>query len=476
MQNKPIVNNLKYWITSLLLLLLIMTASQSVTLAQRGITYENLVNRQQTQHIFLDYFTLPSSEPGKVTFVSTFRIDYSFLPFKKMNSSEENPKFFSPTTLSIEIFRTEDGHKKSRDEFSVKGLEPADRAIWRDTAYAETYEQTQSQKLFIEGKLQVDLPPGSYSYFLQLARGEGSGEQRSRQRTFTILPYSEKKQGNIIFAEQVTNQQNHHNARLLNYGNSAYYGSDFWLIAHMPGHQSNHRYQVEVERMKIQHRDTTTDRSVYSSRIDPSEIILSEQPSLTEQDNDLNLEFREGSEGEAYLIHKIPNGGFVNDLYRITIRRSGSDKPIARTFFRSRWNDMPVSLLNLNVAIDMLRFIVDSKQLKRIRSGSDREKEEKFREFWSQRDPTPDTEYNELMAEYYRRIDDAYERFTTLNQSGFETDRGKIFIKYGPPKNIERRFPSGKPAVEVWTYSNNQQFVFRATSGFGDFELVQNSK
>jgi len=130
-----------------------------------------------------------------------------------------------------------------------------------------------------------------------------------------------------------------------------------------------------------------------------------------------------------------------------------------------------VSLLNLNIAIDMLRFMVSDKKIEEIKSGSSAEKERKFREFWKERDPTPDTEFNELMTEYYDRIDYAYREFTTPQNPGFETDRGKAYILYGPPNEKERRLPTDAPAREIWYY-DNRTLVFEATTGFGDFKLV----
>nr|WP_286670562.1 GWxTD domain-containing protein [Fodinibius salsisoli] len=119
----------------------------------------------------------------------------------------------------------------------------------------------------------------------------------------------------------------------------------------------------------------------------------------------------------------------------------------------------------------MLHYIVNEKTLDQLRSGSESAREQKFRAFWEKRDPTPDTEYNELMAEYYRRIDYAYQNFTTNNTIGYESDQGEIYIKFGPPENKERRFPANGSTIEIWTYPN-RQFVFRATTGFGDFKLV----
>jgi GWxTD domain-containing protein len=140
----------------------------------------------------------------------------------------------------------------------------------------------------------------------------------------------------------------------------------------------------------------------------------------------------------------------------------------------SQWLDMPVSLYNLDIAIEMMKFIVDENQLSRLRSGSTAEKEQKFRDFWKQRDPSPNTEFNELMAEYYNRIDYAYKNFSSMQTPGFETDQGRAYILYGPPENIERRLPADAPTREVWEYSN-RTLIFEATTGFGDFRLISQS-
>lgn len=118
----------------------------------------------------------------------------------------------------------------------------------------------------------------------------------------------------------------------------------------------------------------------------------------------------------------------------------------------------------------MLRFILPEATLKSMKEGSFSEKEREFREFWAQRDPTPKTEYNELMTEYYRRIDQSYEKFSTFGVKGFETDRGRTWILMGPPDTIERLYPADEPTLERWTYPD-REYVFEAVSGFGDFRL-----
>lgn len=142
--------------------------------------------------------------------------------------------------------------------------------------------------------------------------------------------------------------------------------------------------------------------------------------------------------------------------------------------FLSRWFDIPSSLLNIDIAIENLKFMLESDQVREMKRGNAEEKERKFREFWASKDPTPGTDYNELMTEYYTRIDYAYKKFTTPSKPGHDSDQGRIYITYGPPDSIDRRFPTSGATQEVWRYGS-RTFIFSATSGFGDFQLITQS-
>src|SRR2546429_41515 len=75
------------------------------------------------------------------------------------------------------------------------------------------------------------------------------------------------------------------------------------------------------------------------------------------------------------------------------------------------------------------------------RLSNDDERDTFIEQFWKRRDPTPDTEENEFKEEHYRRIAYANERFAS-GTPGWKTDRGQIYIKFGPPDEIESH-PSG---------------------------------
>ncbi len=87
-------------------------------------------------------------------------------------------------------------------------------------------------------------------------------------------------------------------------------------------------------------------------------------------------------------------------------------------------------------------YIITSEERAAFRRLSTAEEQENFIEqFWLRRDPTPDTAENEFKEEHYRRIAYANERYAS-GIPGWKTDRGRIYITYGPPDEIESR-PSG---------------------------------
>src|SRR2546425_2942910 len=72
---------------------------------------------------------------------------------------------------------------------------------------------------------------------------------------------------------------------------------------------------------------------------------------------------------------------------------------------------------------------------------TDEEREQFLEQFWLRRDPTPDTVENEFKEDHYERIAYANERFAS-GIPGWKTDRGRIYIMYGKPDEIESH-PSG---------------------------------
>jgi GWxTD domain-containing protein len=87
-------------------------------------------------------------------------------------------------------------------------------------------------------------------------------------------------------------------------------------------------------------------------------------------------------------------------------------------------------------------YIITSEERTAFKRLATAEEQENFIEqFWLRRDPTPDSVENEFREEHYRRIAYANERYAS-GIPGWKTDRGRIYITYGPPDENESH-PSG---------------------------------
>jgi GWxTD domain-containing protein len=90
--------------------------------------------------------------------------------------------------------------------------------------------------------------------------------------------------------------------------------------------------------------------------------------------------------------------------------------------------------------IEDLAFIFTEQEMAQFRSLSAGDQEKMLVDFWRTVDPTPGTSENEAMIEHYRRVAYADEHYGTAGVRGAVTDRGKIYIKYGPPDDVQSFF------------------------------------
>ncbi len=90
---------------------------------------------------------------------------------------------------------------------------------------------------------------------------------------------------------------------------------------------------------------------------------------------------------------------------------------------------------------DVVYIITDEEKKAFKDLQTDEEREQFIEQFWLRRDPTPDTVENEFKEEHYRRIAYANEHYAS-GIPGWKTDRGRIYIMYGPPDENESH-PAG---------------------------------
>jgi GWxTD domain-containing protein len=101
-----------------------------------------------------------------------------------------------------------------------------------------------------------------------------------------------------------------------------------------------------------------------------------------------------------------------------------------------------------------------------------------LRRFWAKRDPTAGTPRNEVEDAFYARIAEANRRYREGGAAeipGWRTDRGRIFVKYGPPNDVLSRPQAANTLpYEVWKYSQGRalKYVFMDLTQFGNYALI----
>ena len=140
-----------------------------------------------------------------------------------------------------------------------------------------------------------------------------------------------------------------------------------------------------------------------------------------------------------------------------------SDFSNSRTYtIKIKWFNKPVSLRNTEQAIKYLKYIERKSVINDMLDHDSFQYAKLLQKYWKKFDPTPNTAYNPIMKEYYERIDYSMQHFTPISRkSGANTDRGKIYIKYGKPNEIKRTSNTYGQVTEIWFYKKvKKKFVF----------------
>ena len=140
----------------------------------------------------------------------------------------------------------------------------------------------------------------------------------------------------------------------------------------------------------------------------------------------------------------------------------------------------------------LVQYFLSSVDKKRLRSLSDEGKKNFLERFWASNDPNPVTEDNEYLEEVRDRVEYCNKHFSCFKE-GWETDRGRIYIKNGSPdelKKLETSFDTNEnpdnfgtvPSYtkytikdyQIWIYRINQDhsYVFLDLQANGNYKLI----
>jgi GWxTD domain-containing protein len=127
------------------------------------------------------------------------------------------------------------------------------------------------------------------------------------------------------------------------------------------------------------------------------------------------------------------------------------------------------------------KFIATKTEVDQYESLSGEQgKREFMQKFWDSRDQNQNDNMNKFYQDYLKRIKESNQKFRAGKKEGWKTDRGRVYLVYGEPSEIER-YPNETQArpYEIWHYNDIEGgaiFVFGDLTGFSDYQLLHSTK
>lgn len=417
------------------------------------------------ERFYYDVVNVPSPEPNATRFLVFFRMRNDVLTFTTVKAHYE-----ASPLLYIEFIDSTGVITVSRE--------------WHSTVTAASYEQTQSRKAFVSGGITVDIPPGTYTVAFELGdnaapRSKRFKETGIRGKDFyagnAITPplFAAPEQGDKVFQPFIFK------------GNIAF-PSDVHALISVGNTSEGEEYTYSVEQAseeghKVEYDDPLVLFSPLWGTVTPEmQRVLALQADekkggvsvrnaavQTMDQEPISSVSRTGAEkGVGLLDIPLPSSSMSTGKYVLKVCKKGTKDTLIHPFSLV-WEDKPLSLRNVQYAVELAYYIMTDEEYDEVNSGSLAVKRRKLYAFWQGKDPASSTVFNEAMAEYYSRVDYAYFNFQTLSErDGARTERGKIYILHGPPTSVDRKLEPDKPVLEVWRYDNNiaKEFVFESPS------------
>lgn len=332
-----------------------------------------------------------------------------------------------------------------------------------DTIYFDNYEDTQSKSIFLEATSEVVLPSSKYSLSFEF-----DIKQNSTSNTLT---------------EEIdlTKKENLHSPILLNTNRDDVFTKlDPFLLNNTISFDAKGG-KVIIPALELEEANYTFKISK-QKKVDNTPLNWEEKNSvegICSIINNIDFEFKSKFSDVKFdlvrnsnfsaLDFSFPKEKILPGIYKLEILKN--NEPFQTFSFNIRWHNRPISMNNLDYAIELLKYVAAEKTIISLLESDNMSTE--FLNWWKSKDPTPFTPFNEAIQQYYSRVDYAFFSFKTISESdGALTDRGKVFILKAFPAKVEEAFENNQTLIK-WQYKNiKKEYVFELIKA-GDYRLVE---
>jgi len=322
-----------------------------------------------------------------------------------------------------------------------------DSKIVRRQLAAASFNETRNPEKITREFFDLTLPPGEYELIMELYDLEIKKPFRTQQKltvsNFHKLPIAST---DIFFLKKITHKKL----------------KDIKPLMPPVRLMQDTSFYARIDLFSVQEQKVM----IYAS------IINNQEKRVFQDTLDIHLK---GRRQPVFfrLSHQLPFGEYTLNLHLI----SGEYEKTLEAKYYIRWHGHPETLSGMNMVIGPLNYIMNHHSWDELNSADDEEQKQIIETFWKQRDPTPNTITNELEEEFFRRVAFSNQHFSVYKGSlpGWLTDRGRIYILYGPPSDVDvpPTRPEAKERYEIWIYQNGQRrFVFFDKYHDGDYQLI----
>jgi GWxTD domain-containing protein len=375
-----------------------------------------------------------------------------------------------------------------------KQKNPVDSRNWKRELIVKSFDATNDRKKLNLEHAAFDLPPGEYEMGLDITdRDTGKNLRERRPLQLTALDDKQLQFSSIVFMKPAPEAMAAPRDSLLRH--FAPITMSLAVAARPPDEATAPTAHNTIGSKAPDGRSLSGAAAYFEIYGAPTGESLQLHYQLLDWRRQVQAEWQETlTVAQTPVRHVVDFAGKIKQAglhtFNLTIKRSITAKQkdvAAEGSFQVQISAEPnyAAAMGENKALwhEPLRYIAKGAEYKRIVETSEAGRDSLIAAFWQRRDPDPATSGNELRDEFYRRVAFADMRFAAANAdksgsqaslSGWESDRGRIYIKYGPPREVHHQFAEqGAAPYEIWLYPDlDLSFIFRDKNGSGDFELV----
>ena len=221
----------------------------------------------------------------------------------------------------------------------------------------------------------------------------------------------------------------------------------------------NNQFEISSNKIRLSFQYFNIDKKI-------DELLL-EIDNSNEEYSEKYFDLSMTDNGFYYIEFTIPDNYY--NYFDLTL--SVSDYSITKSLYLENVdNDFWTN--DTSEIIAVMRYILPVSDIKNLKKKKLSDQFEFITDYWLNRDPDLSTPENELLIEFTDRVKFVNAKFSNLNK-GWRSDRGRVYIIYGPPEMVERYSNQSDGVYEIWEYPSGTRFTFLDRNGFGNFMLIR---